>query len=300
MRVLLKSEGKGLAIPFYGILLLFILTIITYPVKADLYETKTSGSYTSSSSWVNNISAPDNVNNMDSVLIRNVINADDLNINNGGLMVVYKQLNADQITLNGPDSRLIVEEGAILNVNSIKGNYENIVYKSSQTLPVTLISFAVKAFASGTNLLSWETAQEKDNSHFAIESSANGREFKEIGSVKGTNSASVSEYTFEDKAPVATNTYYRLKQVDLDGTTTYSPVVVCKSEKKNFRVFGRELVFDGIFSGHIKLMDLNGRIVFAEKLTRQGKYQFSEKNKGGYILLIESEGQQVHTQRLIL
>ncbi|KAA9331251.1 hypothetical protein [Adhaeribacter soli] len=237
---------------------------------------------------------------MDTVLIKNVINADDLKINNGGLMVVYKQLNADEITLNGPDSKLIVEEGAILNVNSIKGNYENIVYKSNQILPVTLISFSVKAFTPSANLLTWKTAQEKDNSHFAIESSTNGREFKEIGKVKGTNASFTSEYTFEDKAPVATNTYYRLKQVDFDGTTTYSPVVVCKAEKSDFRVLGRELVFDGQFTGQIKLMDLNGRIVFSEKLTQQNDYRFNEKNKGGFVLLIESEGQQVHSQRLIL
>jgi hypothetical protein len=286
--------------PFYGIFLIFILTIISIPVKADLYLTKASGDYTATKTWVNNAPAPDNINNKDSVLIKNVVNADDLKINNGGLMVVYKQLNADEITLNGPDSRLIVEEGAILNVNSIKGNYENIVYKSSQPLPVTLISFSVKAFTRGTNLLTWKTAQEKDNSHFAIESSPNGREFKEIGTVKGTNASFISEYTFEDKAPVAANIYYRLKQIDLDGTATYSPVVVCKSERGNLRVSGRELNFDGLFTGQIKLMDLNGRIVFSEKLTQQNMYRFSEKNKGGYILLIESEGSQLHSQRLIL
>jgi hypothetical protein len=91
-------------------------------------------------------------------------------------------------------------------------------------LPVVLTSFTGQA-SSTANVLRWTTASEANSAYFEVERSADGQEFVKIGQVAaaGTTSAARS-YQFVDAAATATR-YYRLRQVDLDGTATYSPVV---------------------------------------------------------------------------
>ena len=76
--------------------------------------------------------------------------------------------------------------------------------------------------------LTWRTASEKDNDHFDVERSLNGTDFVKIGQVKGQgNSVVPTDYTLTDAGigrRVSGIVYYRLTQVDADGTSTHSPV----------------------------------------------------------------------------
>ncbi|WP_375434045.1 Ig-like domain-containing protein [uncultured Hymenobacter sp.] len=98
----------------------------------------------------------------------------------------------------------------------------------ARPLPVTLISF--EAVAKGRDAqLSWATATEKNNVGFEVERSIDGRHFEKIGMVDGRgNSTSRQQYSFVDAkaAAVAPMLYYRLKQLDLDGSTNYTPIQV--------------------------------------------------------------------------
>jgi hypothetical protein len=94
-------------------------------------------------------------------------------------------------------------------------------------LPVSLTEFTAQAVANRDALLSWHTASEQHNDHFEVERSFDGTSFTKLGQVAGHGTTSAaSAYTFTD-AGVATQAtgpvYYRLRQVDLDGTATYSP-----------------------------------------------------------------------------
>lgn len=94
-------------------------------------------------------------------------------------------------------------------------------------LPVELTLFEVKA-AKQDALLSWTTASEKNNDHFDVERSTVGATFVKISQVKGQGtSSSPTAYALTDAgigAKASGQVYYRLKQVDADGTATYSPV----------------------------------------------------------------------------
>jgi hypothetical protein len=91
-------------------------------------------------------------------------------------------------------------------------------------LPVVLTSFIGQAGSAG-NVLRWATASEANSAHFDVERSADGQEFVKIGQVAAAGtSAAAHSYQFVDAAATATS-YYRLRQVDFDGTATYSPVV---------------------------------------------------------------------------
>ncbi len=93
------------------------------------------------------------------------------------------------------------------------------------TMPVELASFTAKVGAEGVTL-SWITASETNNLGFEIQRSSDNRNFTQIVFVKGHGTSVESHtYTFTDKS-VATGTYYyRLKQVDVDGTFELSKVL---------------------------------------------------------------------------
>jgi hypothetical protein len=97
-------------------------------------------------------------------------------------------------------------------------------YGFDATMPVELIHFSAKERAHNTVLLNWATASELNNSHFEIEHSVDGKDWKSIGDVRGNGTTFEKvNYSFEDRNPTKMN-YYRLKQVDFDGAFEYSQV----------------------------------------------------------------------------
>ena len=92
------------------------------------------------------------------------------------------------------------------------------------SLPVSLVLFTATRQNSEA-VLQWETAQEQNSSSFIIERSSDGNTFGAIGTVAAAgNSATPRDYSFTDLEPGKNNNYYRLKQTDLDGNFTYSPI----------------------------------------------------------------------------
>lgn len=97
---------------------------------------------------------------------------------------------------------------------------------ANSSLPVEYLSF--KATKQGEQtLLNWTTAAEVNNSHFEMEKSLDNKDFKSIGLVKGSGTTSMeSNYQFVDERPTQSIiNYYRIKQVDLNGKFSYSPVL---------------------------------------------------------------------------
>ncbi|MFM9908686.1 MAG: T9SS type A sorting domain-containing protein [Chitinophagaceae bacterium] len=95
------------------------------------------------------------------------------------------------------------------------------------TLPVRLLQFN-GTVNNGIVSLSWITSQEQDNSHFNIERSANGTSFENIGKVVARGGLSNS-YAFIDSKPGLVN-FYRLKQIDKNGASAYSKVLVIRGD----------------------------------------------------------------------
>lgn len=95
---------------------------------------------------------------------------------------------------------------------------------SSVILPITLTSFT--AVPNGDNVsLSWTTASETNSSFFSVERSSSSifQEIKKI--VAKGNSITTVNYNINDNAPLQGISYYRLKEIDLDGNFYYSNIV---------------------------------------------------------------------------
>ncbi|MDQ2769949.1 MAG: fibronectin type III domain-containing protein [Bacteroidota bacterium] len=96
-------------------------------------------------------------------------------------------------------------------------------------LPVELAAFTATAAGPAVRL-AWATASEKNSARFEVERSTDGREFERLGMVAASGSSSSARaYGYLDNQVPKTPSpqallYYRLKQVDLDGSFSYSPV----------------------------------------------------------------------------
>lgn len=107
--------------------------------------------------------------------------------------------------------------------------------EASIPLSVQLITF------NGTregqlNKLVWSTSSESNNKGFDLERSVDGKSFSAISFVatkadKGNSSTTLS-YNFTDEKAASGTFYYRLKQVDNDGKSSYSNIVVLKGDKR--------------------------------------------------------------------
>lgn len=104
-------------------------------------------------------------------------------------------------------------------------------YADGTPLPVQLTSFSATVTGSAVSL-HWQTATEVSNYGFEIEKAVIGneasdsgsvRDFHKIGFVEGNgNSNKVHEYSFTDDNATSGKALYRLKQIDTDGTFSYS------------------------------------------------------------------------------
>lgn len=95
-----------------------------------------------------------------------------------------------------------------------------------EVLPVELVYFEARKDEDKA-VLRWETASEENNLGFHVEHSTDGDDFRPIGWVDGAGTTvEVQQYQFVDNAPTRGLNYYRLVQMDLDGTISRSDVEV--------------------------------------------------------------------------
>lgn len=98
----------------------------------------------------------------------------------------------------------------------------------TQPLPVALVAFNAKRVGNNAEL-NWETATETNNKGFEVQVSNNGRDFRTLAFVESqaVNSNRLLKYRYVDTEPNKSGTlYYRLRQIDVDGKATFSPVRV--------------------------------------------------------------------------
>lgn len=112
-----------------------------------------------------------------------------------------------------------------------------IIQVQSPPLPVELMYLNAERENAESVQLSWATCSEANSSHFIVERSIDLQTFEalELVQAQGTSSAE-TRYTFMDnQSPSPDRTwFYRLKQVDLDGSEQYSYVAMVEPDPKAF------------------------------------------------------------------
>ena len=174
------------------------------------------------------------------------------------------------------------------------------VSNAPNPLPVTLTEFTAQAEGPAAVRLRWATATERNNAGFTVERSLDGRGFVGIGTVAGAGSSATPQaYALLDgRLPAGARLlYYRLRQTDLDGTSTYSPVrpVALTPQAAGFVVFptsvptGRPATY--LYTGPagpatLRLTDMLGRAVrqVAVDGRAQGEVPLTGLAAGAYLL----------------
>lgn len=91
------------------------------------------------------------------------------------------------------------------------------------TLPIELLDFTAEKQGNGVDI-KWVTASETNNDYFIVQRSSDGITFENVTIIDGAgNSTSMLYYGIRDEHPYNGTSYYRLKQVDFNGTFEYSP-----------------------------------------------------------------------------
>lgn len=100
-----------------------------------------------------------------------------------------------------------------------------------ELLPITLTGFSAQV-QNDQVLLQWSTASEVNNDYMAVERSPDGISFQEIGKVPGYGTTTEAQrYQLIDPQPMVGTNYYRLRQVDFDGTVTYHPIITVNMDQ---------------------------------------------------------------------
>lgn len=117
--------------------------------------------------------------------------------------------------------------GASFQQTILEGDPAIQLLKDPTILPLSLTLLEVKALNDDKLVkVIWKTENEKSFDKFEIEKSVDSKKFQIIGSINGKgNSDGINNYTFEDINPNIGINYYRLKMIDLDGTSQYSNIV---------------------------------------------------------------------------
>ncbi|RZK87301.1 MAG: T9SS type A sorting domain-containing protein, partial [Hymenobacter sp.] len=157
--------------------------------------------------------------------------------------------------------------------------------------------------------LDWVTASEAQSDQFELERSADGHSFIKVATVASHNSAGGGTYTYADPQPGEGRHYYRLKLIDRDHTSTYSPVatltVACGAAGlvqlvPNPATSTVQLL--GLRAGQtIRIYSSDSRLVYSLVATEASQLlDVSNWATGLYLLHVRSaDGQVVGTHKLL-
>lgn len=170
-------------------------------------------------------------------------------------------------------------------------------------LPIQLTYFNAKIINNHVQL-EWRTETELNNDYVQIERSANGKSFKAIEKVKGAGTTLEPQmYTYLDEQPLKGTNYYRLKQVDLDGTFEYHNTVVVRMDDDKiaelFPTFVRDqLTIQTDTQADVRILNEAGQVMRMFSVNGQESLDVSALAAGTYHVLIQTE-RKLETQRFI-
>jgi hypothetical protein len=140
-------------------------------------------------------------------------------------------------------------------------------------LPVELISFSARLEQAQVNL-QWATASEMNAASFVVERSSDGKNFSTVATVAAAGTSAVRhDYPATDYGMRNGLNYYRLKQVDLDGTFSYTQVVPVQvgSATSKVEAYGSQGNLNVLVQvlgalQQLRVLDTMGRVLYTETL----------------------------------
>lgn len=218
---------------------------------------------------------------------------------NGNLMLEFSTGEFASITLNSPGN--LLTQGVLQ------------PYGMIAPLPVTGLEFYAKRLNNSTVQLDWKTIQEINNKGFHIERRKdNEGSFVPVGFVASNtvdgNSSFPLSYVKTDANNFTGNTYYRLKQEDKDGRSTYSVIRIVKGDVNKqlaMQVWPVpatgpvNVVVNGLANTDVLMVfDMGGKLVKQLNVQNNSQIQLSNIIPGTYILRLAEHKDMV--QKIVI
>lgn len=175
-------------------------------------------------------------------------------------------------------------------------------------LPVKFITVSAKLLPNNSVSINWEAIADQQHDHFEVERSDDGIHFINLGKANR-----LPPYQFIDNAPKAGTNFYRIKQVDKDGTVGYSKVVSIQvdhsvqlalspnpiQDKLNIKISGR---LPEVYT--LQITDAQGQVIHSQKMIVQSAEEFtisthSWKAQLYIVKILNSKNEVVDKQKLI-
>jgi hypothetical protein len=198
------------------------------------------------------------------------------------------------------------------------GSYTSYSFVPAATVaPVNFLSFAANKVNDNADLR-WEVANQTNlTSHFNVERSTDGVNFKGIQEIAANTQNGAASYTMLDENISKLNVnliYYRIKQVDTDGKFVYSDVKYVKVGNKGGLISANPNPVKDITNLRIEvlenqnatlqLLDANGKQILTESLklnkglnTKQ--FDMSPLAAGVYVIRVVTENDEVLSQKIV-
>jgi Secretion system C-terminal sorting domain len=186
-------------------------------------------------------------------------------------------------------------------------------YNTIVALPVTGLEFFAKRLDASKVVLDWKTLQEFNNKGFHMERKyENETNFTDIGFVPSTafggNSSLPLTYQKQDHNSFAGKTYYRIKQEDLDGKSTYSVIRIvagAMDKQMHMQVWPVpangpvNVLVNGLTKNDVLLLyDISGKLIKQQPVQNNSPIQLSGLKTGTYVLRLAENKELV--QKIIV
>lgn len=312
-------------------ILIALFTISNVFAAPSIKAKKTSGNWANSSDWD---------------LSRVPTNNDSIIIPFGMTMVIDNNISLNQVVIrvygvlkftNGKlnldaASKLILETGSLvdgngsndqiryINTNVYNGSMGDLTgpmvlssiggFQPVSLLPVTFVSFAAKK-ASSKILLTWVTDHEVNNNHFVVERSIDGSTWKAAGIVMASMNSGLNKYEFRDDMQKGSVINYRIRQVDIDGSSMFSKIQSIRATESasSAQIFASakntitvQFVAPLKSIAQIRVFAANGQVlkqVAAAALTSKLNIPVSN-GAGAYVVQLMNENGAVESKQIIL
>ncbi len=156
-------------------------------------------------------------------------------------------------------------------------------------LPIELAKFEARASKADAEI-NWVTASESNNDYFEVEHSTDGVSFTRLTFIQGAGFSDVPvSYQYRHKNIPDGDNFYRLKQIDFDGSHTYSEIAhVHQENSSQLEIFPNPVVdylnfSHAIHESSIQIYDVHGRLL-EETLAEKNQIDVSHLSTGIYVI----------------
>lgn len=182
---------------------------------------------------------------------------------------------------------------------------------NGSVLPVEWLHFSAKAQNKNV-LLAWQVAEETNTSHYEVQASETGQTWETIGEVVAKNNATMA-YTFLDEHPVEGINYYRIREVEHQGSYSFSKIesVYFGNAGQPIYVYPNpttgaltvEAPFNTSEKVTVEVFDALGRLVVQQILNPEGQgfetqLELKDMADGVYTLRMD-DGESITTERVV-